>query len=33
MEFYKNYIELKYFLNTGNKIFNIKYVGFDYLKE
>lgn len=31
MEFYKNRIELKYFLNTSNKISNIKYVGFDYL--
>lgn len=30
MEFYKNRIELKYFLNVDNKIFDIKYVGFDY---
>ena len=31
MEFYKNYKKLKYFLKAGNKISNIKYVGFDYL--
>ena len=33
MEFYKNRIKLKYFLNADNKIFNIKYVGFDYLDD
>lgn len=33
MEFYKNRIELKYFLKTINKIFDIKYVGFDFLDD
>lgn len=30
MEFYKNYNELKYFLSAENKIFNVKYIGFEY---
>ena len=30
MEFYKNYKKLKYFLSAGNKIFNVKYIGFEY---
>ncbi len=33
MEFYKNRIELKYFLNADNKIFDIKYAGFDFLDD
>lgn len=33
MEFYKNYKKLKYFLKSGNKISNIKYVGFDFLDD
>lgn len=31
MEFYKNRIKLKYFLKAVNKIYDIKYVSFDYL--
>ena len=30
MEFYKNYKKLKYFLSAENKIFNVKYIGFEY---
>ena len=30
MEFYNNYKKLKYFLNAGNKIFNVKYINFEY---
>lgn len=30
MELYKNYKKLKYFLSAGNKIFNVKYIGFEY---
>ena len=30
MEFYKNYKKLKYFLSSENKIFNVKYIGFEY---
>ena len=30
MEFYKNYKKLKYLLSVENKIFNVKYIGFEY---
>lgn len=33
MELYQNYKKLKYFLKTTNNIFDIKYVGFEYLDE
>ena len=33
MELYQNYKKLEYFLKTSNNIFDIKYIGFEYLDE
>lgn len=33
MKLYKDYIPLKYFLSVGNKIYDVEYVGFEYLDE
>ncbi len=33
MKLYKDYISLKYFLSVGNKIYDVEYVGFEYLDE
>lgn len=30
MGFYKDYIPLKYYLSTENKIYDIEYIGFEY---
>ena len=30
MKFYKDYIPLKYFLSVENKIYDVKYIGFEY---
>lgn len=30
MKFYKDYIPLKYLLSVGNKIYDVKYIGFEY---
>lgn len=31
MKFYKDYIPLKYLLSVENKIYDVRYLGFDYL--
>lgn len=30
MKFYKDYIPLKYLLSVENKIYDVKYIGFEY---
>ena len=32
MKLYKDYIPLKYLLNVGNKIYDVEYIGFEYLE-
>lgn len=33
MKFYKDYIPLKYLLSVENKIYDVRYLGFDFLND